>query len=536
MLRIRKDVMEHWATQIAQYACDKFEGKQVIATGWSPSGFYHLGNFREFLVCRATQLELERLGVKTSFILNIDDLDPLLRIPSKLRDQKKKLEGNIGMPLNGVPDPFGDYESYAEYFVNDLIEALERYEIDVQLLRTSKLYKEGKYDSYLDLFLDKNVQLNKILEETTGSPLKELVVVECKKCRRMESTVVTSERSLEGKRMYQCIAEKGGCGHIDVFDLQRETWKLKWRLDWPSRQAFLGVTIEPAGKDHGVAGGSIDTNRRIHKELFKRTPPVFPTYGFVTVSGKKMSGSTGVGMSLNDASKTIAQKYIAYRCYKVPILREYSLNLQSIDFITIIKEWDAISQEYEDWYKEQRQLKITQSKLFKAYKLSTNNEIDVGAGKAVEINDLLMTLQSSNFDKERTIQRLKERRVLTKKDESKDHLEKMLQRLEIWLKNYAPDDFKFQIQENIDFDKIKQIERYDELTKVLQEVMLLSSDSEALQQNLFELTKREGMQPKNMFKFVYLLLLGRERGPKAGNLLAALGRDRVKQQIERLEV
>ena len=34
---------------------------------------------------------------------------------------------------------------------------------------------------------------------------------------------------------------------------------MPWRVDWAARWAIHGITCEPAGKDHGAAGGSYDT-------------------------------------------------------------------------------------------------------------------------------------------------------------------------------------------------------------------------------------------------------------------------------------
>ena len=38
-------------------------------------------------------------------------------------------------------------------------------------------------------------------------------------------------------------------------DIRKAHGKMPWRVDWAARWAIHGITCEPAGKDHGAAGG-----------------------------------------------------------------------------------------------------------------------------------------------------------------------------------------------------------------------------------------------------------------------------------------
>lgn len=57
----------------------------------------------------------------------------------------------------------------------------------------------------------------------------------------------------------------------ETVDIRKANYiKLKWRVDWPSRWAELGVDYEPYGKDHGTQGGSADTGQKVIQEIFNK--------------------------------------------------------------------------------------------------------------------------------------------------------------------------------------------------------------------------------------------------------------------------
>jgi lysyl-tRNA synthetase class 1 len=53
-----------------------------------------------------------------------------------------------------------------------------------------------------------------------------------------------------------------------------------------------------------------------------------------------------------------------------------------------------------------------------------------------------------------------------------------------------------------------------------------------LQSEIFEIAKRNGIEPAQFFKALYKVLLGSERGPRLGPYIVDLGKDRVKETLE----
>src|SRR5580693_1165852 len=89
----------------------------IFETGYGPSGLPHIGTFGE--VARTTMVRhafriLTDDKVRTRLIAFSDDMDGLRKVPDNIPD-KEMMEKHLGKPLTRVPDPFGEYESFAAH-------------------------------------------------------------------------------------------------------------------------------------------------------------------------------------------------------------------------------------------------------------------------------------------------------------------------------------------------------------------------------------------------------------------------------------
>src|SRR5262245_39750376 len=103
----------HWADHAAQELIEKHEKKPVLvcASGISPSGVVHIGNFREVITVAFVVKALESRGRKVRFIYSWDDYDAFRKVPANLPN-KEMLEKELRKPLARIPDPFGKESSY----------------------------------------------------------------------------------------------------------------------------------------------------------------------------------------------------------------------------------------------------------------------------------------------------------------------------------------------------------------------------------------------------------------------------------------
>ncbi|WP_456472451.1 lysine--tRNA ligase, partial [Methanocaldococcus sp.] len=228
----------YWADVIA----NKLEGKQVIATGITPSGHIHIGNARETLTADAIYKAYLKKGGEGELIFIADTFDPLRKLYPFL---PKEFESYIGMPLSEIPCPEGCCESYADHFLNPYLESLDDLGIELKLYKAHECYKKGLYDEKIDLALKNRDKIRKILNKFRKDPLPEdwyPLFVLCENCGCLKTKVLSYE---DGKVKYVC--EK--CGYQGETKPFKGRAKLPWRVDWPARWSIFNVTLEPMGKD-----------------------------------------------------------------------------------------------------------------------------------------------------------------------------------------------------------------------------------------------------------------------------------------------
>jgi lysyl-tRNA synthetase class 1 len=62
-------------------------------------------------------------------------------------------------------------------------------------------------------------------------------------------------------------------------------------------------------------------------------------------------------------------------------------------------------------------------------------------------------------------------------------------------------------------------------------ILELNLDADKLQIDLFELSKKLGIKAKDAFAAIYISLLGKDSGPRAGILLTNFGKEKVAARI-----
>ncbi|MHA1685729.1 MAG: lysine--tRNA ligase [Candidatus Heimdallarchaeaceae archaeon] len=521
---------KHWATIIVEQALNRFGSNQTIATGWSPSGYYHIGNFREGVTCRAFVKELTNHGISSRFLLNVDDVDPFDKIPVFFKpNYEKVLSPYMGHPISEVPDPLGCHSSFAEHFMQNAIENMESFDVTPEIVKTSTSYEKGLYNRYAILYLKKKEKVHQLTKKITGSVMKDFFLIQCPQCNNLAAPELVNY-SLKNQHVevtIWCNPKKGGCGSTSDLRLGETKWKLKWRLDWAARQDFLNVTIEPSGKDHGVAGGSIDTAIAIHKEIFGREPPLLPTYGFITFGGKKLSGSAGSGIPVSEFPKILEPEMFLYKIYRLTLRRDFDFDV-SKDVPSIAAEFDKAEEIY---YKETDiEHTTTLEKTIKAYELAIIEKSQKTKPLRVDYGLLVTLMQVYMMNKEKVLDKLKEQKIIpptaTKSDV--DSFSRRFDLVKYWLENYADKSFKFSVVEKPNCDTIRQLPK--ELCQLLLTALQELPDklsSEETTKYLYEYAKAHNLKPIQFFRGLYLTVLNQKSGPRAGTLVEVIGKERL---------
>jgi len=303
----------HWSDKLAQdvIAAHPQKTEFVIASGITPSGSVHIGNFREFITTYIVGVALKRAGKKVRMIFSWDDFDRFRKVPANVSAVVSGYEKYIGTPVCDVPDPFGKSESYARHFEKEFEDALAKMglnEIPIKYIYQHKEYRSGRYDKAIALAVEKRKEIYDII------------------------TSFKTQGAEEGERETYYPTQKFG-----------DQLKLVWKVDWPMRWAAEGIAFEPAGADHMSHGGSHDVAKRISREIFNNEPPVAQEYGFVGIKGNAVKISSSKGNAPTPA--------MILNIYEPQIIRWLFEKYQPRDFFEFGFD-DTIARHYAEYDKE----------------------------------------------------------------------------------------------------------------------------------------------------------------------------------------
>jgi lysyl-tRNA synthetase class 1 len=499
----------HWVEILSDMVVSEREEPFIITSGITTSGSLHVGTLCEFLFSSAIQRYLKNKGYATEFHFIADILDAFDSVPANLMEYEKQLTPHLGKPLCNVPDPLGCCPSYGEHFFKEAIHVMEMLDIHPALERANLLYSQGKFDSLAKFFLKNHEQAKRVVSE---SSLKQELPAEwnalmpiCDNCGRIATTVVTefdeNSYSYEDRRD---VGYTKGCGYEGESRLSEHKYKLTWRLHWPSWMEVFHTTIEGAGVDHHTRGGSWDTVLAVYKQLFKKEPPIGYKFGFILLKGKKYSKSKGIGLGVTDILGLIPPELIKYTLFRPDIQENKDIDPTGYNLMRLFDEYG-----YASSLDVSKELSRADRKKAIAFSLST----DRMKWKA-SFADILMYKQLYG-----SWERVGE---LLKDPEGVEYLKPYVEK---WIEEeFAPEEYSFS------FQPTKQKEM-----KLLKEfASKLADEMKALEiHNLvFEFAKEKGVKPEELFTQLYRTLLNKEKGPRMGKLIEAIGVNKVKKTIE----
>ena len=140
-----------WLEDIADRTISNInpQGKTIIcASGISPSGHIHLGNMRELMTPHLVAETIIARGLNAEHVLFWDDFDSLRKVPA---GQPDWLHEHIGRPLTSIPDPNGQYVSYADSFIAEFERGIKDLQIPIRVIRQSEEYLNGSYSELVRL-------------------------------------------------------------------------------------------------------------------------------------------------------------------------------------------------------------------------------------------------------------------------------------------------------------------------------------------------------------------------------------------------
>jgi lysyl-tRNA synthetase class 1 len=526
-----------WSDQLAFGVTQKFSDQEeyVCASGISPSGLVHAGNFREIITTDFVVKSLKDKGEDVRFIYSWDDYDRFRKVPSNVPDE---WEEYIGLPLSEVPDPEGCHDSYAEHFESRLEEELEDMHMDIEFIRQSKMFRQGKYTEQIKKVMNKRKEIKKILDKYRKEPLEEPYFplrVYCKECGKdfTEVTNYNGEYTVE----YDC-SECGESFELNFKD--NPCVKLPWRVDWPMRWKYEGVNFEPAGKEHSAAGGSRDTGNELAEKIFDKEPPVHQMYEFVTKDGGKISSSSGEDVfTISELKKVYSPEMIRFLFSNTKPNKAFEIPFEDEEIIQRYEKFDKIEHQYfnPEELDNERERKHKE-RVYEMAMAETPSEEPI----RVSFKQAAFVAQTVPEEKwsSKGFESLRRTGHLPKELSDKDE-ERVLERLERawnWAREYAPEKYVYSInyeasEEIVDELSEEQISAAQELAEMLEKNSW--EDQEDLDGKIFDVKENTDLGTGEFFSTMYKIILGREDGPRLSRLIISIGAEETAQILESLK-
>ncbi len=511
----------NWAKEIALNIIKERPDEDVytIASGVSPSGYVHIGNFREIVTPFLIVKELKKLGKKVRFILSFDDYDRFRKVPGGIDEEYIKY---IGMPYSALPSPEG-IGTYAEFFEKRLKNELDLMGIEIEYIYQTKEYQSGRYGDAIKLAMENKDKIFDIIDEYRTQDAEEgerenfyPISIYCEECGR-DTTKITSYNNESGEFKYTCKCGYNGLGNV----LNAKNIKLQWKVDWPMRWMKEKVTFEQAGVDHNASNSSRPVSNRIVKEIYNYEPPITATYNFIGIKGggAKMSSSLGNVLTLTDLLKVYDRHLILWLYAKYDPMARFDIAFDT-DVIRYYSEFDRwVKVYFEDNIDDKNRAIIESTEVTKDY---LNNP---------SFNYMATFLPMVNYD----VNLLKV--LLTKEniDCENANFEDRLKSAKYWVENYG-EEYRVRLVDNPRRDFYEELNEMEKnwLNKTIDILSESYETSDELQTKLYAVVKEDYSDEieiktaqKRYFNILYQLLLGANKGPKMGLFLLSLPKEDV---------
>lgn len=522
----------HWADQTAEKIIRERGDLDLYtcASGITPSGTVHIGNFREIISVDLVVRALRSRGKNVRFIYSWDDYDVFRKVPVNMPDQDV-LENHLRFPITMVPDTTGRDSSYARHHEVDVEEQLPRVGIHPEYLYQAERYRKNMYAEGMKIALQNREKikdcLNRYRDDAHKIPADEEywpTAAFCCKCNKDTTEMVSYDG--EYGLTYRCTS----CGHEENADLRTsKEIKLGWRVDWPMRWQFEKILFEPAGKDHHSQGGSFDTARLVADEIYNWPAPVTFRYDFIGIKGTpgKMSSSKGKVISLPDVLNVYPPEIVRYLFAGTRPNTEFSISFD-LDVIKTYEDYDKT--ERIAWGVDKAKNDDVFAKEYRIYELSQVEEkMPSSMAYQIPFRHLCNLLQTNSGDIEAV--------VASQKDIKPDQVERFRTRCKCawyWITECAPEDFRFALNnpDSENFVKTEVGEKELECIKRIYSEILPKMDEleeKPLSEAVYGVATDAGIEPKALFNATYQILISKDQGPRLANFMKIIGKERLEK-------
>ncbi len=495
---------------------------QVVNDAWSPSGYAHIGSLKGVVLHDAVTRGLRDRGADVRFLYGFDDYDPFDAIPPYL--DAARLRPYLGIPLCNVPSPEPGASSFGAFYGGRFVEDFRRLGCGPEVYWGSELYRSGRMNEAIRRVLDRADEILEIDREISGSQRagRHPLQVICEQCGKIATTAIAGWDGHEVA--YECRSGKvewaEGCGHRGRRSPFDGAAKLIYRVEWAAKWWVLGVTVEGAGKDHFTRGGSHDTAAAVAERIFGYPTPFPIPYEFLLIGGRKMAGSRGLGVLARDLLEILRPELARFL-----MIRPHYREQKNFD-----PGGETVPRLYDEYDRAVRAFRgeVDDGELARTFVYA---QIEGARPEAYRprFGKIATLLQIPSVNLEHAVAEDKGA-PLTEADHRE--LAERVADARRWLDRYAPESYKIAVQPALPPAAATLTAHQQRFLGALADALTGAPwRGEALHALIHDVKNGAGLAPPQAFGALYAAFLGRESGPQAGWLLAALDRGFVLERL-----
>ena len=499
----------------------------TVKTSASLSGVLHIGRLSDTIRSESVVIALKDAGVKTRFIWVAENMDSLRKVPKNVPSDFEKY---IGMPVTDIPDPEDCHGSYAEHHTEEYFKVIDEFvATKMEKFSMREEYKKGNFNPFIKKIMEKVDGIREIQNKYRTNQLKKSWspwTPICGNCGKIATPHITNFEN--GIITYVCkdyefeTTTAKGCGFKGENNPLKGNGKLLWKSEWASEWTRWEVISEGAGKEYQVPNSAWWVNGEIAEKVLDFPMPVPIFYEHIMIDNAKMSASIGNVVYPKDWLE-VAPSELLRLFYNKRLMTTRSFS------------WKDLPNLYDDFDK-------TADIHFGNLKLENKKEeqhckrlFEVSHGKSVqkpiELSFSHAAVIAQIFSSEEDAIKSMEKTGHYDKKEH-DRIFERLHKAKIWLKKYAPDEVKFEVQKHVP----KGIQLSEKEKEALQAIAKLFEEKKYDEKTLFEefynVSNELGLKPADFFKAAYKVLLNKEKGPKLAPFILMLGKEKVVKLFE----
>ena len=485
-----------------------------VESGLGASGIPHVGSLGDAVRAHGIRLALNDIGYSSELIAFSDDLDGLRKVPAGFPNW---LEDHIAKPVSSIPDPFDCHASYGAHMSSILTDALDKCEIPYTFKSGTETYRDGTLNKQIAHILKHSKEIGQQIALMSGQKKYEGVLPYfpiCEGCGRLYVAEAYEYKEEERKVLYRCKGTKlqdrslRGCNYEGEVSITAGHGKLSWKAEFAARWSALDIRFEAYGKD---IADSVKINDWVADNILDHPHPSHAKYEmFLDKSGKKISKSEG--------NVFTPQAWLRYGTRESLLLLMFkriagTRSLSPVDIPIYMDEYDRLENIYFGKIKKEENNEMKLVKLRGLYEYINSLDPPQAPNPHVPYQ---MLVQLTSFAPKDSVLEYVEKKLLVYKTitESNEYLKNRIFLALNWAKDFTSLASSSNVKVSSDGKRA--------LTE-LSTFLPGQSDPNAIQTEIFEIARRNGLVPKDFFSMLYVLLLGVERGPRLGPYLIDIG-------------